>query len=416
MEANSKRSGPVKIIESHGVRIPIYHAPTPSGQPGFLISFYAEGKRKQERSKTLQEAELAAKTKVKELAAGTAHVGTFTVRQAAVVTDAISILKETGVPLSEAARQFAAAHKILLGHGTIEEAARHFVQDAIRRQIPLKKVQEIVAEFLTYIETTGLSHQYLRDSRARLERFARGFSTTIRDIAPNDIETWLQSQGKRSPRAHNNDRNAVVTLFNFAKRKGYLPRDVETAAELTAKRKDVGGEIQILTPEDFTLLLSHAPKIFLPYVALGGLAGLRTAEISRLDWREIDFKQKHILISAAKAKTASRRIVPMCDALRQWLTPLARPEGCVMPYKDEQSMMNQWSRAKSLMTNGDGKPLVDVPTNALRHSYASYRLAQTEDAAKVALEMGNSPRKLFSNYRQLVTKKQAQKWFATLPK
>jgi len=87
-----------------------------------------------------------------------------------------------------------------------------------------------------------------------------------------------------------------------------------------------------------------------------------------------------------------------------------------MPYKDEQSMMNQWSRAKTLMTNGDGKPLVDVPTNALRHSYASYRLAQTEDAAKVALEMGNSPRKLFSNYRQLAAKKQAQKWFAILPK
>jgi hypothetical protein len=33
------------------------------------------------------------------------------------------------------------------------------------------------------------------------------------------------------------------------------------------------------------------------------------------------------------------------------------------------------------------------PSYALRHSYASYRLAQIQDAAKVALEMGNSPQK-----------------------
>ncbi len=53
--------------------------------------------------------------------------------------------------------------------------------------------------------------------------------------------------------------------------------------------------------------------------------------------------------------------------------------------------------------------------HALRHSHASYRLAEVNDAQKVALEMGNSPRKLFENYRQLVTPAAATKWFAILP-
>ena len=53
--------------------------------------------------------------------------------------------------------------------------------------------------------------------------------------------------------------------------------------------------------------------------------------------------------------------------------------------------------------------------NALRHSYASYRLADIKDAARVALEMGNSPAMLFRNYRELVTEKQAAEWFAVLP-
>jgi hypothetical protein len=53
--------------------------------------------------------------------------------------------------------------------------------------------------------------------------------------------------------------------------------------------------------------------------------------------------------------------------------------------------------------------------NALRHSYASYRLADIKDAARVALEMGNSPSMLFRNYRELVTEQEAKGWFSVLP-
>ena len=53
--------------------------------------------------------------------------------------------------------------------------------------------------------------------------------------------------------------------------------------------------------------------------------------------------------------------------------------------------------------------------NGLRHSYASYRLAAVKSADQVALEMGNSPRKLFANYREIVTEAEAGKWFAVKP-
>ena len=51
------------------------------------------------------------------------------------------------------------------------------------------------------------------------------------------------------------------------------------------------------------------------------------------------------------------------------------------------------------------------PNNVLRHRYATYRLAQCHDAARVALEMGNSPQMLFSNYRELADEKDASAWF-----
>jgi hypothetical protein len=53
--------------------------------------------------------------------------------------------------------------------------------------------------------------------------------------------------------------------------------------------------------------------------------------------------------------------------------------------------------------------------NALRHSYASYRLAENQDAAKTALELGNSPQMLFKHYRELVTADAAKKWFELMP-
>jgi hypothetical protein len=42
------------------------------------------------------------------------------------------------------------------------------------------------------------------------------------------------------------------------------------------------------------------------------------------------------------------------------------------------------------------------PSNDLRHSYASFALAQWPDAAALALEMGNSPAVILQHYRSLV--------------
>jgi len=42
-------------------------------------------------------------------------------------------------------------------------------------------------------------------------------------------------------------------------------------------------------------------------------------------------------------------------------------------------------------------------------------VAQTQNVAQVALEAGNSPRVVFSNYRELVRPADAAKWFGIAP-
>src|SRR5439155_4739 len=54
------------------------------------------------------------------------------------------------------------------------------------------------------------------------------------------------------------------------------------------------------------------------------------------------------------------------------------------------------------------------PHNALRHSFASYHLAQFKDAAVLSLELGHTNSNLvFQHYRQLVRPKQAETYWTS---
>ena len=53
--------------------------------------------------------------------------------------------------------------------------------------------------------------------------------------------------------------------------------------------------------------------------------------------------------------------------------------------------------------------------NALRHSFVSYRLADVQDVARVALEAGNSPAMIFQHYRELVRPAEGARWFQIRP-
>ena len=56
------------------------------------------------------------------------------------------------------------------------------------------------------------------------------------------------------------------------------------------------------------------------------------------------------------------------------------------------------------------------PSNALRHSFASYHLAHFNDAAALALQLGHTDAGLvFQHYRQIVKPKDAEKYWNLSP-
>src|SRR5262249_40126475 len=138
----------------------------------------------------------------------------------------------------------------------------------------------------------------------------------------------------------------------------------------------------------------------------GAFAGLREAEIQRLDWSEVDLGRSHIEVKAAKAKTARRRIVPIRANLAAWLRPYATIKGRVVRVGARRKLERVRKAAG----------LTRWPKNGLRHSFASYRLAATHDAPRVAWELGHTtPHLLYNTYRELVLPNEAERYWKIAP-
>ena len=71
-------------------------------------------------------------------------------------------------------------------------------------------------------------------------------------------------------------------------------------------------------------LLENAPANVVPYIAIAAFAGLRRAELERLDWNEVDLESNLIEVTAKNAKSARRRFVRIQPNLAKWLQPNRR--------------------------------------------------------------------------------------------
>jgi integrase len=145
-------------------------------------------------------------------------------------------------------------------------------------------------------------------------------------------------------------------------------------------------------------------------LAIQAFCGVRSAETLRLRWSDVDVARGFVQVAAEHAKGARRRLIEMPENLKEWLLPFANRSGKLWPW----SHMEYYRDLEAARVSaGIGK----WPSNALRHSYASYHLAFYQNAAALALQMGHtSQAMIFSNYRELVTPDEAKHYWNVRPK
>jgi integrase len=247
------------------------------------------------------------------------------------------------------------------------------------------------------------SWDYERDLRARLARFSDAFRCDIKEVSQEAIEAWGRAQNLTGRNLFNSLR-IIHGMLRWAQKRKFIGVELPTDALLFAKPKPAGG-VKIFRAEELRRLLLAARLEMVPYLALGAFAGLRTAEIQRLDWGDIKLDRGFIEVGADKAKTATRRLVPVLPALAAWLAPIPRNAEKVLPFECVSTQV-----ATLALKAG-----VPWRQNALRHSFISYRVAIVENVPKVALEAGNSAAMIETNYKELAPPNEAAEWFAVMP-
>jgi integrase len=402
-----KRTKPVEVKEGN-VSVKIYRrSRTVRGATYTVheIADYTTGRRVLRSFSDPEKATKEAEKIARLLSAGESTAAQLRNADAASYGRAIELLRDTGVALEIAAGHFADAFK-LLGSDRIVEAAKFFVErnpDNLTR----RTVAEVVKELLDAKEARSASNRYIQDLRARLNRFAESFAVEISTVTTADVQRWFDGL-KLSKQTVKNFRTVLGTLFKFAESRGHIFKGSNPITSTERVKAKNGDAVEIFTASEITKLLASADDDFRPCLALGAFAGLRSAEIERIEWSDIDLKGGHIHVAADKAKTASRRLVPIVPNLKEWLLPMAKRKGLVWKetHEDFYAAMQATAEASG----------VAWKQNGLRHSFISYRLAQIQNAAQVSLEAGNSAQVVFSHYREVVKAKDAKKWFAVRPK
>jgi integrase len=255
--------------------------------------------------------------------------------------------------------------------------------------------------------------------RIKLGRFEKKFGKRpVATVTPQEIEDWLHDLGV-APGSVNSYRRILIVAFNDAKRHGFTE---ENPAENTMRSKELETEVGILTPDEASALLAGADEAIIPALAVGLFAGLRAAELERLDWEEVRLDLGHVRVKASKAKSAKNRIVPVSENLKKWLSPYVKGNGSIWP-RGGRKLMEDAHVAAGFGTptevsdaNAKGRELKEWPKNALRHSYATYHLAHHQNAAELVLHMGHTNTGLiFAHYRLPVTPDEAATYWSINP-
>ena len=387
----------------------------------FMVSHFANGKRAMKMFADFKDAHAHAQSVGNCMSNGELDVLELRAADLHAYRHALVALQPTGVPLELAAKDYAEAWKIMGGKASLLEAAREYARRNLHA-VPDMLLPAAVQEMLDAKEREKASQPYQKSLRFYLRQLAGAFNCQLRSVTTAQLGDFFRNMDV-SARSKNNSRSLTGAFFKYCRARGWLPRDHEGISEIP-KFKEKPHDVAIFTPWDMAQFLSFARPEFVPFIAIGAFAGLRSAEIGRLDWAEVHLADRFIEVKAAKAKTASRRLASIPDNLAQWLAPHVKEAGRVAPFDNIQRQLNflveETNAGLKVAAQAAGKDPAKARTvkwkkNALRHSFISYRVADVQDVPKVALEAGNSPAIIFRNYRELVRPADAKVWFSLAP-
>lgn len=253
----------------------------------------------------------------------------------------------------------------------------------------------MITNFLGVKQRTGRRPAYLKNLSYILKIFGKQFGDRlVNDVAHEEIETFVMSL-PLSLRSQAHYYADLSNLFNYCVKQNHCSANTIVLLE---RPRGEDAAIGILTVEQAARLLELAHEcrgLRMLSFTIGLFCGLRRQELMRLEWDHVNIAERFIEVTAAASKTRQRRIVRLAHSVA------TGKNGKAIVYQPAIKWLNRVKiRDKGQVAPSDAPyqlqklaELAEIrpyPRNALRHSFPSYLMALTQNAAVVAEQLGHT--------------------------
>jgi integrase len=352
----------------------------------WFINGYPQGKRLQFWFKTEKEAKTSANERNAEITAtGTQDQLPYTLRITAL--EGAKELEPFGKTLADAVSFYLTHLKRTSASITVSELC-----------------DRVAEEFERRLKAGEASPRHFTSMKETVKRFRAKFADVpIKTLEGNEIKGWL-AQEPLAIKTRNRHLGYVKNIFGMAKEwKLIVENPFEGIGAFKNPKKE---KIEILTPEEMSRFLFALDRDWLAFFAISAFTGLRSDEVSRLDWNEIKFERSIIDLPPSKSKNGRRKLEEISANLLAILSPFVRAEGPVKPAHKKLSH----ARSKASHVSG----IVPWKQNCLRHSFCSYGVA-AKGLEWTAIQADHDIKMLKKHYLEMVTKEDAAKYWAIRP-
>lgn len=327
-------------------------------------------------------------------------------------------------------RQLMQRYQKLLSVDEIQEALDAKVEHLGRSN---KTFGEIGEEFIERLKGRfkkgNISKDHLKDFVTRVPMISKWLGDPkLKDITEDMlidfVDVQLESIGhfgkKKSPRTVKNYINAISGVMNYAIKKGYISTNVATLLDKEKYKSEVG----ILTPDEIRKLLAHANYRMTCVLMFGLFGGLRSSEIRKVNWDDIDLEGNEFYIKGEKNDQA-KRYIQLTAPLKEWCEKMidAGHTGLVLEPKKEERVIDERTgkpinEIRERLINYERQKLAEaagvvMPRNCLRHSFGSYHVSKFKNKHVTANEMGHgfNSDQLMTAYKAAVKSKHVEDYW-----
>jgi integrase len=284
------------------------------------------------------------------------------------------------------------------------------LNEIVRDWISRKKASEASityeAAMDAFMDWRKRSASYQRSIRQTRNRLASLHGRLLNEITP---ECLTKAMDGMTPSVRNFTIRILGGLFNFGIKRGFCSDNPVRRLDLSQRDPF---EIELYTVEEVAAIMTAAEKhaaILIPYLAVSFFCGIRRAEALRLDWSAIDLHEGFVKLPAAITKTRRGRHIDISENCRAWLVARAMESGRIFPFSENvlrDRLGDLWEKHK-----------VRTIKHGPRHAFASYWLAKCGDINKLCQFLGHDdPETTFKHYAKAATKREAEKFWAIMPK